>query len=223
MSAYQAQYPQPDQTLEELVNDLELDYIRDDFPKVLNSMKTGADRIRQLILTLRNFSRLDEGGLKKVDLHEGLDSTVFVLNYRLTHSPRSIQIQVIKTYDKFPKIECYADELNQVFLYLLNNAIDSLEQNKPTSPILRINTKYHRNDKTVEVSIWTDGPPISLAIRSKMFNPFFTTKPIGQGPGLGLTISQRIIKERHGGTLGYRSELGNGTEFYLRIPIKQSY
>ena len=129
---------------------------------------------------------------------------------------------MIKKYDEFPKIECYADELNQVFLHLLNNAIDSLEANNSNSPIVRINTKYHPNDEAVEVSIWTDGPPISLAIRSKMFNPFFTTKPIGQGPGLGLPISQRIIEERHSGTLGYRSELGNGTEFYLRIPIKQS-
>ena len=222
VSAYQAQYPQPNQKLETIVNDLELEYIRDDLPKVLHSMKTGADRIRQLILTLRSFSRLDEGGLKPVDLHEGLDSTLFILNHRLTQSNLNTQIKIVKEYDIFPKVECYADELNQVFLHLLNNAIDSLEQNKPTSPILRINTKYHHNDKTVEVSIWTDGPPISLEIRSKMFNPFFTTKPIGQGPGLGLPISQRIIEEHHGGTLGYRSELGNGTEFYLRIPIKQS-
>ena len=222
VSAYQAQYPYPDQTLEMLVNDLELDYIRDDFPKVLNSMKTGADRIRQLILTLRNFSRLGEGGLKKVDLHDGLDSTLFVLNYRLTQSHCSAYIEVIKKYDEFPEVECYADELNQVFLHLLNNAIDSLEANNSNSPIVQINTKYHPNDEAVEVGIWTDGPPISLAIRSKMFNPFFTTKPIGQGSGLGLPISQRIIEERHGGTLGYRSELGNGTEFYLRIPIKRS-
>ena len=222
ISAYQAEYPQPDRKLEAVVNDLELDYILDDFPKVLNSMKAGADRIRQLILTLRNFSRLDEGGLKKVDLHQGLDSTLFVLNYRLTQSHGGRQIEVIKKYDEFPKIECYADELNQAFLHLLNNAIDSLEANNSNPPILLINTKYYPDDKAVEVSIWTDGPPISLATRSKMFNPFFTTKPIGQGPGLGLPISQRIIEERHGGTLGYRSELGNGTEFYLRIPIKQS-
>ncbi len=223
VSAYQAQYPQPNQKLETVVNDLELDYIRDDFPNVLNSMKTGADRIRQLILTLRNFSRLDEGGLKQVDLHEGLDSTLFILNYRLTQSNRNTQIKIVKEYDRFPKVECYADELNQAFLHLLNNAIDNLEANKSNSPIVRINTKYYPNDKAVEVSIWTDGPPISLAIRSKMFNPFFTTKPIGQGPGLGLPISQRIVEERHGGTLGYRSESGNGTEFYLRIPIKQSH
>ena len=222
ISAYQTHYPHPDRKLEAVVNDLELDYIQDDFPKVLNSMKAGADRIRQLILTLRNFSRLDEGGLKQVDLHQGLDSTLFVLNYRLTQSHRSIPIEVIKKYDEFPKIECYADELNQAFLHLLNNAIDSLESNNSNSPILRINTKYYPDDKTVEVSIWTDGPPISLITRSKMFNPFFTTKPIGQGPGLGLSISQRIIEERHRGTLGYRSELGNGTEFYLRIPINQS-
>ena len=204
------------------MNDLELDYIQDDFPKVLNSMKAGADRIRQLILTLRNFSRLDEGGLKQVDLHQGLDSTLFVLNYRLTQSHRGIPIEVIKKYDEFPQVECYADELNQAFLHLLNNAIDNLESNNSNSPILRINTKYYPDDKTVEVSIWTDGPPISSITRSKMFNPFFTTKPIGQGPGLGLPISQRIIEERHGGTLGYRSELGSGTEFYLRIPINQS-
>lgn len=222
ISAYQAAYPHPDRKLEAVVNDLELDYIQDDFPKVLNSMKAGADRIRQLILTLRNFSRLDEGGLKQVDLHQGLESTLFILNYRLTQSHRGIPIEVVKKYDEFPKIECYADELNQAFLHLLNNAIDSLESNNSNSPILRINTKYYPDNKTVEVSIWTDGPPISLETRSKMFNPFFTTKPIGQGPGLGLPISQRIIEERHGGTLGYRSELGNGTEFYLRIPIKQS-
>ena len=222
VSAYQAQYPQPDRKLEAVVDDLELDYIRDDFPKVLNSMKAGADRIRQLILTLRNFSRLDEGGLKQVDLHQGLDSTLFVLNYRLTQSHRGIPIEVIKKYDEFPQVECYADELNQAFLHLLNNAIDNLESNNSNSPILRINTKYYPDDKTVEVSIWTDGPPISSITRSKMFNPFFTTKPIGQGPGLGLPISQRIIEERHGGTLGYRSELGSGTEFYLRIPINQS-
>ena len=222
ISAYQAEYPHPDRKIEAVVHDLELDYIQDDFPKVLNSMKAGADRIRQLILTLRNFSRLDEGGLKQVDLHQGLDSTLFVLNYRLTQSHRGIPIEVIKKYDEFPQVECYADELNQAFLHLLNNAIDNLESNNSNSPILRINTKYYPDDKTVEVSIWTDGPPISSITRSKMFNPFFTTKPIGQGPGLGLPISQRIIEERHGGTLGYRSELGNGTEFYLRIPINQS-
>ena len=222
ISAYQAEYPHPDRKIEAVVHDLELDYIQDDFPKVLNSMKAGADRIRQLILTLRNFSRLDEGGLKQVDLHQGLDSTLFVLNYRLTQSHRGIPIEVIKKYDEFPQVECYADELNQAFLHLLNNAIDNLESNNSNSPILRINTKYYPDDKTVEVSIWTDGPPISSITRSKMFNPFFTTKPIGQGPGLGLPISQRIIEERHGGTLGYRSELGSGTEFYLRIPINQS-
>ncbi len=221
VAAYQSQYPQPNPMLDEILQDLELDYIRDDFPKVLDSMQNGADRIRQLILTLRNFSRLDEGGLKQVDLHEGLESTLFVLNYRLSQLNNSSPIELIKSYGDLPEVECYADELNQVFLHLLNNAIDSLEFNKVDRPLIRITTQRIQDD--VEIQIWNDGPAIPMEVRSKMFNPFFTTKPIGQGQGLGLPISHRIIVDKHGGKLGYESELGQGTTFYLRIPIKQSW
>ncbi len=221
VSVYEIQYPQPNPMLDSIVEDLELDYIREDFPKVLNSMKNGADRIRELILTLRNFSRLDEGGLKQVDLHDGLESTLFVLNYRLSQLNGSHPIELIKSYGDIPEIECYADELNQVFLHLLNNAIDCLEVNKLDKPLIRITTQRVQDD--VEIQIWNDGPPIAIEVRSKMFNPFFTTKPIGQGQGLGLAISHRIIVDKHGGKLGYKSELGQGTTFYLRIPIKQSW
>ncbi len=221
VAAYQAQYPQPNPILDDIIEDLELDYIREDFPKVLDSMQNGADRIRQLILTLRNFSRLDEGGLKQVNLHEGLESTLFVLNYRLSQLNASHSIELLKSYGDLPEVECYADELNQVFLHLLNNAIDSLEVNKVARPLIRITTQQLQDD--VEVQIWNDGPPIAMEVRSKMFNPFFTTKPIGQGQGLGLPISHRIIVDKHGGKLGYESEQGQGTTFYLRIPLKQSW
>jgi two-component system, NtrC family, sensor kinase len=221
LTAYQSQYPKPNPILDEMLQDLELDYIREDFPKVLDSMQNGADRIRQLILTLRNFSRLDEGGLKQVNLHEGLESTLFVLNYRLTQLNASHPIELIKSYGNLPEVECYADELNQVFLHLLNNAVDSLERNKVDRPLIRITTQKLEDE--VEIQIWNEGPAIPMEIRSKMFNPFFTTKPIGQGQGLGLPISHRIIVDKHGGKLGYESELGQGTTFYLRIPIKQSW
>jgi two-component system, NtrC family, sensor kinase len=221
LTAYQSQYSKPNPILDQMLQDLELDYIREDFPKVLDSMQNGADRIRQLILTLRNFSRLDEGGLKQVNLHEGLESTLFVLNYRLTQLNASHPIELIKSYGNLPEVECYADELNQVFLHLLNNAIDSLESHKVDRPVIRITTQQIQDD--VEIQIWNDGPAIPLEVRSKMFNPFFTTKPIGQGQGLGLPISHRIIVDKHGGKLGYESELGQGTTFYLRIPIKQSW
>lgn len=226
VSLYQAQYPQPNPIVDDLMVECELDYIREDFPKVLDSMTHGADRIRQLILTLRNFSRLDEGGLKTVDLHDGLESTLFVLNYRLTQLKQGQPIEVIKDYGHLPEIECYADELNQVFFHLLSNAIDYFEVTPIDRPTLHITTRYlpgQRLADEVEVRIRNDGPPIPLEVRSKMFNPFFTTKPIGQGPGLGLPISHRIIEDRHGGKLGYCSEPDKGTTFYLRIPVKQSW
>jgi two-component system, NtrC family, sensor kinase len=222
VTAYQNQYPQSNRLLDKMTEELELDYIQEDFPKMLNSMQNGADRIRQLILTLRNFSRLDEGGLKPVNLHDGLDSTLLVLNYRLSQLSNGLSVRLIKEYGDLPEIECYADELNQVFLHLLNNAIDHLETSAVSCPVIRITTQYHDKDE-VEVRIWNDGLPIPIEVRSKMFNPFFTTKAIGQGSGLGLPISHRIIVDQHGGTLDYCSELGMGTTFYLRIPVKQSW
>jgi len=222
LSAYQHHHPQTNIALETLLEERELNYIREDFPKVLTSMQTGAERIRQLILTLRNFSRLDEGGLKSVDLHDGIDSTLLVLQHRLNKMSLGFPIAVVKQYGNLPRVECYADEINQVLMHLLNNAIDALEAHSSLQPTLRIETLSVPESGQVELSIWNDGQTIPDPVRSRMFDPFFTTKPIGQGTGLGLSISLRIIEEKHGGTLKFRSEDGYGTQFLIRIPIRQS-
>ena len=222
LDAYEAQVVSPHRTLKTLIHDRELHYIREDFPKVIASMKTGADRIRQLILTLRNFSRLDEGGLKHVNLHDGLDSTLFVLNYRLTQMSNGYPIGVDKTYGDLPQVECYADELNQVFMHLLNNAIDCVVAHHVPHPMLKLQTSVNSEKDQVQIRIWNDGPPIPANVQDRIFDPFFTTKPVGQGTGLGLAISHRIISEKHGGSIEVCSEPGRGTEFCLCLPIRQA-
>ncbi len=223
LDAYQSQVVEPRLALKNLIQDRELAYIREDFPKVLTSMKTGADRIRQLILTLRNFSRLDEGGLKRVNLHDGLDSTLFVLNYRLTQMSNGYPIAVNKEYGDLPEVECYADEMNQVFMHILNNAIDCVIEHNLPNPILRIRTSLKAEKDQIDIRIWNDGPPIPDDIQERIFDPFFTTKPIGQGPGLGLAISHRIIEETHNGSISVHSKPGHGTEFSVCIPLKQAW
>ncbi len=223
LDGYQSQVIEPHLALKTLIEERELDYIREDFPKVLVSMKTGADRIRQLILTLRNFSRLDEGGLKRVNLHDGLDSTLFVLNYRLTQMSNGYPIAVHKEYGDLPEVECYADEMNQVFMHLLNNAIDCVMDHNLPHPILRIKTSILKGKEQIQIQIWNDGPAIPEDIQDRIFDPFFTTKPIGQGTGLGLAISHRIIEEKHGGKIFVDSKPGNGTTFSLCIPLKQAW
>jgi two-component system, NtrC family, sensor kinase len=223
LDGYQSQVVEPHLALKTLIQERELDYIREDFPKVLTSMKTGADRIRQLILTLRNFSRLDEGGLKRVNLHDGLDSTLFVLNYRLTQMSNGYPIAVHKEYAVLPEVECYADEMNQVFMHLLNNAIDCVMEHNLPHPVLRIKTAILVEKEQLQIQIWNDGPAIPKEIQDRIFDPFFTTKPIGQGTGLGLAISHRIIEEKHGGTISVESKPGHGTTFSLCIPLKQAW
>ncbi len=223
LDGYQSQGVEPNLSLKNLIQERELDYIREDFPKVLASMKTGADRIRQLILTLRNFSRLDEGGLKRVNIHDGLDSTLFVLNYRLNQMSNGHPIAIDKAYGNLPEVECYADEMNQVFMHLFNNAIDYvIEQNIP-HPVLQITTLLHSEKQQIEIRIWNDGPAIPKDIQDRVFDPFFTTKPIGQGTGLGLAISHRIIEEKHNGQILVRSEPDQGTAFSVFIPLRQAW
>ena len=222
LDAYQNEVVTPHFALKTLIYDRELDYIREDFPKVLASMKTGADRIRQLILTLRNFSRLDEGGLKQVNLHDGLDSTLFVLNHRLTQMSHGYLISVDKTYGDLPQVECYADEINQVFMHLLNNAIDCVIAHHVPHPILKLQTSISSKKDQVEIRFWNDGPPIPTDVQNRIFDPFFTTKPVGQGTGLGLAISHRIVSEKHGGSIEVCSEPGRGTEFCVCLPIRQA-
>jgi signal transduction histidine kinase len=210
---YNQQYPEPSCVISEKIEDIDLEFITQDLSNLLSSMKMGAQRIREIVLSLRNFSRLDEADMKEVDIHEGIDNTLLILNHRIKSG-----INIFKDYSELPLIECYPAQLNQVFMNILSNAIDVLlEQDNPDKHIIIETVKVKNN--YIKVSIKDNGGGIPLAIRNKLFDPFFTTKPIGKGTGLGLSICYQII-EKHQGKIEVFSEVGQGTEFTIALPIR---
>ncbi len=224
---YKQQYPNPLPIVKEKLLSVDLDFIREDLPKILSSMKTGADRIRNIVKSLRSFSRLDEAEMKLADLHEGIDSTLMMLQNRLNPKPDYPGIEIIKNYGNLLKVECYPGQLNQVFINIFNNAIDAFEEEHEDPPladskthpkILRISTTV-LDGKWVEIKFFNNGPGMTKAVVEQIFNPFFTTKPVGKGTGLGLSIGYQIITERHKGELQCISAPGQGTEFIIKIPI----
>jgi signal transduction histidine kinase len=239
---YQQHYPEPVPEIAEELAEVDVDFIAEDFPKIMASMQGGANRIKQIVLSLRNFSRLDEKDIKLTDIHEGLESTLVILQHRFHSQEKGREIQVIKNYGELPKVECYPAQLNQVFMNLLLNSIDAVEESLVIShsslannistvtndagqmfeknPQIRISTEINRDNQVV-VRIADNGLGISPDVQSRMFDPFFTTKPIGRGTGLGLSISYQIVKDTHGGKLGCNSEVGRGTEFAIELPISQ--
>ncbi|MBP0006163.1 MAG: hypothetical protein J7642_21005 [Cyanobacteria bacterium SBC] len=225
--AYQHHVPDPPAEIEELAEDAELTFVVEDLPKVIDSMKMGTERIRDIIQSLRTFSRFDEAELKAVDLHEGIDSTLSILQHRLKPNGERPQIQVIQNYGDLPLIECHASQLNQVFMNLLSNAIDALddidrirtpEERRTKPPTIEISTELTASNLAI-VRIADNGCGIPESAKPKLFDPFFTTKPVGQGTGLGLAISYQIVERNHRGTLSYQSQIGSGTEFQVNIPI----
>ncbi|WP_392532204.1 AAA family ATPase [Nostoc sp. C117] len=218
-SLYQQFYPKPLAEIRDKIADMELEFLLDDLPKLLSSMKLGADRIRQIVLSLRNFSRLDEAEIKPVDIHSGIDSTLLILQHRLKNNSKYPEITVIQKYGQLPLVNCYASALNQVFMNIINNAIDAFEELQSNrQPTIVIRTELC-NQKKVLISIADNGVGISESVKNKIFNPFFTTKSIGHGTGLGLSTSYSIVVEKHGGQLSCISTLGEGTEFIIEIPI----
>ncbi|MUH01412.1 HAMP domain-containing protein [Scytonema sp. UIC 10036] len=212
---YQDKYPQFETQIESRIEEIELEYIISDLPKILGSMKMGAERIRQLVLSLRNFSRLDEAEVKSVDLHEGIDNTLLILSNRLKE-----EIEIIKKYGDLPLVECYPAQINQVFMNLLSNAIDALlGASEKFQKQIVIQTKVINSD-SIKVEIRDNGVGIPLEIQNKIFDPFFTTKPVGSGTGLGLSVCYQII-EKHGGKIFVKSEPNQGTEFAVSLPIQQ--
>ncbi|MEH2460224.1 sensor histidine kinase [Nostoc sp.] len=222
VQVYQAHYPNPPQTLQATLDDVDLDFLNEDLPKVLQSMKVGTQRIREIVLSLRNFSRLDESEFKAVELHEGIDNTLLILQHRLKAIPESLAIEVVKYYSQLPLVECYPGQLNQVFMNLLANAIDALEESaQQTQPgKIWISTQVTA-DNLVQIAIADNGSGIPEKVRSRIFDPFFTTKPIGKGTGLGLSISYKIVIEQHHGKMWCDSTLGEGTKFIIEIPVHQ--
>ena len=227
---YQQCYPNPVITIQEAAEDIELDFLQEDLPKILNSIKLGTERIRQIVLSLRNFSRMDEADVKAVDIHEGIDSTLLILQHRLKARSDRPEIQVFRDYSQLPLVECYAGQLNQVFMNILANAIDALEDNNLQQTYQEIKTYPNQisirtaliNSEWVEIAIADNGPGMSQQIREQIFDPFFTTKPMGKGTGMGMSISHQIITEKHNGKIDCFSTPGEGTEFVMQIPIQQA-
>ena len=218
----------------EELEEIDVEFLAEDFPRLLDSMKSGTERIREIVKSLRNFSRLDESEMKPVNIHEGIDNTLLLLPNRLKASPEQSAIRVVKTYGDLPMVECFASQLNQVFWHLLSNAIDAVRspdvqstvQNKLEPTQSHIGTIQIRTEvikaKWIAISITDNGPGIPEQARDKIFDPFYTTKPVGKGTGLGLSISHQIVVEKHGGKLYCHSTPGQGTEFVIELPCKIS-
>ncbi len=228
INQYQQRYPNYNPEINILIEEIDLDFIIDDLPKILSSMAVGTERIRDIVLSLRNFSRLDEAEMKLVNIHEGIDSTLSILQSRLQDQDEQPEIAIIKNYGNLPLVECYAGGINQVFMNIISNAIDALRQQKidnyreiqPYTNSIIIHTQV-KETKSVIISIKDNATGITEKVKNRLFEPFFTTKPIGEGTGLGLSISYQIIVNKHRGKIECVSEPGKGTEFLIEIPIKQ--
>ncbi|MBD2099415.1 GAF domain-containing sensor histidine kinase [Leptolyngbya sp. FACHB-261] len=214
IATYAARSPEPPAEIVRLNNEFELDYIRQDFPKLLKSMREGTERVRDIVRTLRNFSRLDQAQRKSVDLHEGLESSLLLLQYRFKPS-----VKLTRRYSALPLVECYAGQINQVFMNLLSNALDASVDAGADSVELTVTTLWSEPD-WVSIAIRDNGPGIPAAIRDRIFDPFFTTKEVGKGTGLGLSICYKIVVEEHKGRIECFSEPGKGTEFRIHLPLR---
>ncbi|MFB2839570.1 PAS domain-containing protein [Floridanema evergladense] len=228
LQLYNHYYPNPPNEIQQQFAENDLEFIMEDFPKLLNSMQSGAERIEKIVKSLRTFSRLDEADMKSVDIHEGIESTLMLLQSRLKCPEKNLEIQVIKDYSELPLVECYAGQLNQVIMNLLYNAIEALEEKNQKCNIEEIAANpstitirtYLSDTGNVAISIADNGCGIPKSIRQRVFDPFFTTKPVGKGTGLGLSVSHAII-ERHSGKITCESEWGKGTKFIVEIPLEQ--
>ncbi|MDZ8024574.1 MAG: response regulator [Nostoc sp. DedQUE11] len=229
LQLYQEEYPNPTPRIQTELEATDLNFIQDDLFKLLNSMNIGAKRIREIVHSMRIFSRVDESNIKEVNIHEGIDSTLTILNYRLKARPDHPGIEVVKNYGQLPLVECYVGQLNQVFMNVLANAIDALDeynqqrsfediQKQPSR--IEISTKVIGNN-WVSIHIVDNGTGICEDVKAKLFDPFFTTKPVGKGTGLGLSISYQIVAQKHGGSLYCQGIPGKETEFVIQIPIQQ--
>jgi len=222
IALYQEQYPTPSTKIQKEVEAFDLDFLKEDFPRLLNSMEEGANRIQEIVRSLRHFSHSDQAKMKKVDLCSGIDSTLLILQHRLKKQPTRPEIQVIKEYEDLPEVECYPGQLNQVFMNILTNAIDAVEkiiqEDASLTPQIKIHTQFDASDKQVVICITDNGIGMMPKEQQRVFDPFFTTKSVGTG--LGLSISYSIVVEKHQGQLECYSQLGKGTEFVMKLPLQ---
>jgi signal transduction histidine kinase len=227
LELYQAKLPAPDAELEELIEEIDLPYLIGDMPQMLGSMKEGVSRLQEISLSLRTFARSDTATMVDYQVEEGLNSTLMLLGHRLKADDRRPAIQIVKNFQKTPKVSCYAGQLNQVFMNLFANAIDALDDFNESKSYQELEAAPNRISIATElkgnelvIRIQDNGTGIDAGIREKIFEPSFTTKAVGKGTGLGLPISQQIIEVKHQGKLDCFSELGQGTEFVITLPIE---
>ncbi|MBN4006155.1 response regulator [Nostoc sp. LPT] len=246
IEVYQQEYPKPTPKIQQIAKDLDLNFIIKDLQNLIGAMYRGSDRIREIVLALQHFSRHDEAEIKRVNIHEDIENTLVMLQHRLREAADRPAIVVVKDYGNLPLVTCYASELNQVFMHLLNNAIDAIEEgmrnqfpeegmgneewgmgNQSSTPYsllptlqIRIHTEV-TDLNLVKIAIADNGLGIEESLRSRLFDPFFTTKPVGKGSGLGLSISYQIIVQKHRGNISCTSSAGKGAEFVIEIPVEQ--
>ncbi|WP_375515228.1 response regulator [uncultured Nostoc sp.] len=228
INLYQQHYPNPVPEIQKEIAAIDLKYMLADLPNLISSMKEGVQRIRNISTSLRTFSRADSDRKVSCNIHDGIDSTIMILKHRLKASEDHPDIQVIRDYGNFPEIECFIGQLNQVFMNLLANAIDALEESNVGRTYIEIEanpnqvliqTSLTENKKHILIRIKDNGVGMSPDVQQKIFDHLFTTKPVGQGTGLGLSIARQIVVEKHGGTLEVNSAPGQGSEFIIKLPV----
>ena len=225
---YQEKFPDPGVEIEAEIEDMDLEYLREDLPKLIGSMKEGVDRIRNISTSLRTFSRADSDRPVSFNIHDGIESTVLILKHRLKASEFRPAIEIVKEYGNLPLVKCFPGQLNQVFMNILANAIDALEESnkglgfseiKARPNLITVQTVLSESKNQVLIRIKDNGTGMPDSVKENIFNHLFTTKPVGQGTGLGLSIAHQIVVEKHGGTLTVNSSLGEGSEFVISIPV----
>lgn len=230
VTLYQKFHNNPVSKIQDYIKIIDLEFLLEDLPKILNSMQVGTERITEIVLSLRNFSRLDEADIKQVDIHQGIDSTLLILQNRLKEKTDHHKIEIVKNYGDLPPVQCYPGQLNQVFMNIINNAIDALDISHSERLLTKMCASHSQIIITTEllatdfvaIRIADNGSGMTEAVKERLFDPFFTTKPVGKGTGLGLSISYQIIVEKHKGKLKCSSEIGKGTEFCIEIPLYMS-
>ncbi|NJP08126.1 MAG: ATP-binding protein [Leptolyngbyaceae cyanobacterium RU_5_1] len=227
LSVYETEFPQSSAKIEQIKEEADVDFIVSDLPQMITSMKVGVERLKKIVGALRNFSHMDEVTKRPIDIHECLDNTLLILNNRLKNT-----IAVVKNYGELPPVSCYSGQISQVFTNLISNAIDALTErsnsplNPDWNPQIEITTSVVTNEEgmgdclqSAAIYIADNGPGIPLEIQTRIFETFFTTKPVGKGTGLGLAISRQIVVEKHAGQLDFQSESNLGTTFEIRLPL----
>ena len=229
LNLYQEKYPHPDPAIADEINTIDLEFLQEDLPKLINSMQKGVDRIREISTSLRTFSRADSDRPVAFNIHDGLDSTILILKHRLKPNEHRPEIQIVKNYQQLPMVECYAGQLNQVFMNILANGIDALEESNGDRSYLEIQAAPNQITITTEldptrklaiVRIQDNGVGMNDEVKAQIFDHLFTTKGVGKGTGLGLAIARQIVVEKHHGAIAVNSTLGVGTEFVIQLPIK---